>query len=63
VVTGLQRIVGQAGTALADFNRDGQVQVGGEIWQAHASQPLQQGDKVVVTSVSGLWLSVEKESN
>lgn len=63
VVSGLQLMIGQAGTALADFSADGQVQVGGEIWQAHTSQPLQQGDKVLVTSVSGLWLSVDKESS
>jgi membrane-bound serine protease (ClpP class) len=61
VVTGVQLMIGKIGTALADFSTDGQVQVGGEIWQAHSKQALQRGDEVLVTGVAGLWLSVEKE--
>jgi len=63
VSTGIQLLLGQAGTALANFDGEGQVQVGAEIWQARCDQPLQQGDPVIVKDVSGLWLSVEKESS
>ncbi len=63
ISTGIELILGKAGTALADFDSEGQVQVGAEIWQARCNQPLQQGDHVIVKDVSGLWLSVEKENS
>jgi membrane-bound serine protease (ClpP class) len=63
VATGIELILGKAGTALANFDGEGQVQVGAEIWQARCQQPLQQGDHVIVKDVSGLWLSVDKENS
>ena len=62
VTTGIEQILGQAATVLADFEGEGQVQVGGEIWHARSDQPLQKGDQVVVREVSGLLLSVEREN-
>ncbi|MEP5762940.1 MAG: nodulation protein NfeD [Halieaceae bacterium] len=59
--TGVEVMLGKQGVALADFIEDGQVQVGGEIWHAHSKQALQAGDRVVIKSISGLILSVEKE--
>ena len=63
VTTGTGRIRGQHGIVLADFSAGGQVRVAGEIWQASCPTPLSKGDRVVVTAVDGLTLSVEKESN
>ena len=61
VATGVQLLIGQQGIALEDFAESGQVQVGGEIWEASASSPLSKGDPVRVTAVAGLTLSVDKE--
>ena len=63
VTTGTGRIRGQHGIVLADFSAGGQVRVAGEIWQASCPTPLSKGDRVVVTAVDGLTLSVKKESN
>lgn len=63
VSTGIQTIIGQAGVVLADFDTDGSVRVGPEIWRAHCDEPLKSGDAVTVTDVSGLSLHVKKESN
>jgi membrane-bound serine protease (ClpP class) len=62
VTTGVERMLGQAGIVLADFEGEGQVQVGGEIWQAQSTQALQKGERVVVRGVAGLHLSVEREN-
>jgi len=62
VTTGIETILGHTGVVLADFEGEGQVQVGGEIWHARSGQPLQKGDRVVVREVSGLLLSVEREN-
>jgi len=61
--TGIELILGEVGIALADFNGDGQVQIGGEIWHAQCEQSIQAGDRVIVTAISGLTLSVEREQN
>jgi len=63
VTSGMEAMVGQSGTVLADFEGDGQVQIGGEIWHAHSSEPLHQGDHVVVIAIKGLQLSVKREQN
>ena len=63
VTTGTGRMRGQHGIVLADFSASGQVRVAGEIWQASCPTPLSKGDRVVVTAVDGLTLSVKKESN
>ncbi len=63
VTTGIEQILGRAGTALASFEGEGQVQVGAEIWRARSKQRLQKGDRVVVREVSGLILSVEREDS
>ena len=63
VTTGTGRMRGQHGIVLADFSASGQVRVAGEIWQASCPTSLSKGDRVVVTAVDGLTLSVKKESN
>ena len=39
----------------------GRVRVHGEIWSAIASEPIASGDRVTVTNVDGLTLTVRKE--
>ena len=63
VTTGVEQIIGSEGVVLADSNGQGQVRVSGEIWEARSESPLSRGDKVVVTAVDGLLLSVEKEES
>jgi len=61
VTTGIERMLGERGTALSNFSDTGQVRVGGEIWEARALQPLSEGDRVIVKEVSGLLLSVDAD--
>ncbi len=63
VTTGVEQMIGSAGTALEDFEGHGQVRVGSEIWEAHSDQALSAGEAVVVREVHGLKLVVEKEQN
>lgn len=60
VTTGIETIIGRTGEALTDIDDRGQVRLGGEIWEASASRPISQGDKVRVVSVDSLKVSVEK---
>jgi membrane-bound serine protease (ClpP class) len=61
--TGVEAIIGQPGIALDDFDTEGSVRVGAEIWHAHCDEPIKSGDAVTVTDVSGLSLHVKKESS
>ena len=63
ITTGVDTMLGQRGTALADFPGDGQVQVAGEIWEAHSADSLRAGDPIVVREIRGLKLSVEREQS
>jgi membrane-bound serine protease (ClpP class) len=58
---GRDSLVGELGTALADFDPDGLVEVGGARWRgtAHREAGISEGDAVVVTGVDGLFLEVE----
>ncbi|MBA3231665.1 MAG: nodulation protein NfeD [Acidobacteria bacterium] len=63
-VTGVSGMVGEAGRALTAIEPGGRgsVQTRGEIWSATALEPIQQGDAVRVTAVSGLVLTVRPEA-
>jgi membrane-bound serine protease (ClpP class) len=61
VSTGVERIVGQHGEVLETTMDEGMVRVGAEIWRAKADQPIEKGDRVTVTAISGLLLHVKKE--
>jgi len=63
VSTGVEQLLGLSGVALEDFNKEGKVRVGPEIWQAHSDQAIQKGERILVTEVSGLLLHVKKENN
>ncbi|MCZ6831290.1 MAG: nodulation protein NfeD [Gammaproteobacteria bacterium] len=61
VTTGIEKMLGLRGEALAEINTEGMVRVGAEIWQARSGQPIEKGSRVIVTDVSGLLLHVKKE--
>jgi membrane-bound serine protease (ClpP class) len=58
VTTGEEGLIGQTGVASTDLDPEGKVFVHGEIWNAVASEPVKTGDRVVVTRVEGLQVSV-----
>ena len=59
VVSGREQMIGSLGEALGDFEGLGRVRVHGESWQAVSMMALQQGQKVRVTGLDGLTVSVE----
>jgi len=62
VVSGREDMIGAPGEALAAFEREGWVRVRGESWQAVSAAPLAPGQKVRVTGMDGLVLSVEPDA-
>jgi membrane-bound serine protease (ClpP class) len=58
VVTGVQGLIGEVGTAQSVLAPLGKVLVHGEIWNAVSSSPVPTGSKVVVRKVDGLQLEV-----
>jgi membrane-bound serine protease (ClpP class) len=61
VVSGQLEMIGASGIALADFEREGWAQVRGENWRVVSAAPLASGDRLRVTGIEGLILSVEPE--
>ena len=60
VRTGVHTLVGQTGTVLAPCHPNGQVRLGGEIWEARCDAGADRGDTVAVVAVDGLTLVVEQ---
>jgi membrane-bound serine protease (ClpP class) len=62
-ITGMEGLVGESGEALTPMAAGGvgRLRVHGEVWNATANEPIGSGDRVVVTSVNGLMLTVRKE--
>jgi membrane-bound serine protease (ClpP class) len=61
IVSGREEMLGAPAVALADFTGTGQVRVHGEIWNAHAAQPVARGAVLRVTGLKGLVLEVEPD--
>jgi membrane-bound serine protease (ClpP class) len=61
-VTGAEGMQGAVGVALSSIGPGGtgQIAVHGETWQAKASQPIAAGDRVEVTAIEGLTLTVAR---
>ena len=59
VVSGTEEMVGSEGEALGDFDSKGWVFVHSENWKATSKSPIKRGQKIKVTAVKGLVLSVE----
>lgn len=62
-VTGVEGLIGETGYALEPIvpGTPGRVRAHGEIWSAAANEPIASGDRVTVTHVNGLTLTVRKE--
>jgi len=62
-VTGVEGLIGEGGVVLEPIvpGAPGRVRVHGEIWAALANESLAGGDRIAVTNVSGLTLTVRKE--
>jgi len=61
VVSGREHMIGAAGEALEDFQGEGWARVRGESWRVRAAVPVRRGERVRVTSMDGLVLTVEVE--
>jgi len=59
VVSGREEMLGATGEALADFDAEGWARVHGEQWKVRTSRPVRRGQKLRVTGMQGLVLSVE----
>jgi len=62
VVSGREELLRARGEVLDDFAGKGRIRIHGEVWQAATRVPLKRGDRVRVTAVDGLVLSVEPET-
>jgi membrane-bound serine protease (ClpP class) len=62
IVTGQEAMVGEEAVALEDFEREGWVRARGETWRAQTPAPVKQGQKLRVTAMHGLLLTVESHS-
>jgi membrane-bound serine protease (ClpP class) len=59
--TGVEGLVGEVGEAVTDLAPDGQILVHGETWNATAADDeIKAGERVTVTSIRGLHLTVKR---
>jgi len=60
--TNIDAIIGKQGIVLKSISKstDGRVRVGNEQWRARADEEIKQGEVIVVNSISGITLIVEK---
>ena len=61
VVSGREHMIGAAGEALEDFDGEGWARVRGEQWRVRARGPVRRGERLRVTAMQGLVLTVEVE--
>jgi len=61
VVSGREYLIGAGGVALEDFEREGWARVQGETWRVRSGAPVREGQRLRVTSMDGLLLTVEVE--
>jgi len=60
-LTGAESLIGKVGVALTELAPKGEVRVQGEIWRAQSlSGTIAKGDRVIVTALKGLVVTVEK---
>jgi membrane-bound serine protease (ClpP class) len=64
-ISGKESMIGMVGIASTNLNPDGQIFIHGETWQAITPNgtPIKKGEKVLVTSLEGLRLTVKKFDN
>ena len=61
VVSGREYMIGASGEALEDFEGEGWARVRGESWRVRAPGAVRRGERLRVTSMQGLVLTVEVE--
>src|SRR5689334_16593073 len=61
IVSGREHMIGAAGEALEDFEGEGWARVRGEQWRVRARGPVRRGERLRVTAMQGLVLTVEVE--
>jgi len=60
VKTGKEGLVGETGIAMTDVFEEGKVFLHGELWNAKSDEPIDKGERVIVTGVDGLLLLIKK---
>jgi membrane-bound serine protease (ClpP class) len=63
VVSGREQMIGASAEALGDFEGEGWARVHGEQWKVRACASVRRGQKLRVTGMQGLVLSVEPEGD
>lgn len=58
IITGKEGLIGSQGTVLNIMNQQITVKINGELWDAISHQPLERGERVKVTHLHGLQLTV-----
>ena len=61
VVTGREQMIGASAEALEDFEQEGWARLHGESWRVRSNVPVRRGDRLQVTAIDGLTLTVEVE--
>jgi membrane-bound serine protease (ClpP class) len=61
VLTGREHMIGAVAEALEDFEREGWARVHGESWRVRANAPVRRGERLRVSAIDGLILTVEVE--
>ena len=61
--TGSNAMVGKRARAIASFTQTGQVECEGVTYTATSDRPVKKGEHVIITSVSGIKLSVTPQTN
>jgi len=59
IATGKEAMIGKRAEAFEDFEREGRVRLGGELWNAYTNQPVRAGEPVRILKIEGLQLWVE----
>jgi len=59
VVSGREHMIGASGEALEDFEGEGWARVRGESWRVRTAGPVRRGERLRVTAMHGLVLTVE----
>jgi membrane-bound serine protease (ClpP class) len=62
VVSGVEQMLDSTGSVIEWADGQGRVRVQGEVWQARAAKPMDQGARVRVRAIEGLTLVVEPEA-
>ncbi|MCX6830456.1 MAG: nodulation protein NfeD [candidate division Zixibacteria bacterium] len=60
--TGVEGLLGQTGVVKSKIDKTGYVYVAGELWEASADEPIDEGVEVTVIEVKDLKIKVERKS-